>query len=205
MAKRRLAAGPWTNELSPRAEDDGDLRSVLAHSLDREIVHSSGGRDRGRGGRALGRRHHVRPRTVVSRGGGFAFLRVGDAGVEHVHQGKTETLGDGLQLAQGKVALVQLVIGQALVDQVVHELLDLLRGRLFERARSAFHHVSQTDDGALTRLRFRSAVTETFLRHFRDVFLAHLHDLAASPGVLVLLQGALVEVDRQAKCRDAAG
>ena len=88
------------------------------HWFNREIFHSSGGRNRWRGGRSLRHRHHVGPRTVVTRGGALPSFRIGNAGVEHVHQGKAEALGDRLQLAQGQVALVELVIGQALVDQV---------------------------------------------------------------------------------------
>ena len=65
--------------------------------------------------------------------------------------------------AQRQVALVELVIGQTLVDQFVDQLLDLLRGRFFQRARGAFDHVGQTDDRAFARLRFRAAIAETLL------------------------------------------
>ena len=72
------------------------------------------------------------------------------------------------RFAQRQVAFVELVIGQALVDQVADELLDLLRGRLFQRARGALHHVGQADDRALAGLRFRAAVAKTFLRALRE-------------------------------------
>ena len=61
MAKRRLATRPWTNELSPWPKTMAICCSALAQSLDRAIVHSLGCRNRRREGRALGRRHHVRP------------------------------------------------------------------------------------------------------------------------------------------------
>ncbi len=44
------------------------------------------------------------------------------------------------------------------------------------------------------RLRFRPAVAECFLAHLGNVFLAHVHDLAAGARVLLLLERALVEV-----------
>ena len=41
---------------------------------------------------------------------------------------------------------------------------------------------------------FGPAVAETFFAHFRNVFFANVHDLAAGAGVFLLLDGALVKI-----------
>ena len=65
----------------------------------------------------------------------------------------------------------------------------------FSRLREALSTVSaKTDDGALLRLRFRSAVTKTFFVHLRNVVFAQPHDLATCERVFMLLERALVKI-----------
>ncbi len=110
------------------------------------------------------------------------------------HQGKAEAFRNNTKIAQGKLTFIELAVGDALLDQLVNQLLDLLRRRFGQTARGAFDDVRQADDRALFRLRFRPGITETFLAHLGNVFFAHVHDLAAGARVVLLLQGALIEV-----------
>ena len=91
-------------------------------------------------------------------------------------------------------------IADTLVDEFVHERLNLLWRRFLQTARGAFDRVSEADDGAFFCLRLRSAVTEAFLGYIGNIFLAQLHDLAAGARVFVLLQRALIKItdDRSA-------
>ena len=113
--------------------------------------------------------------------------------MEHRHQRESETLCNNAHIAQSEITFVELMIADALFDNVVNELFDLRWRRLFQATWRAFHCISQTDNCAFFRLRLRAAVAETFLSHFRNIVLAHFHDFAAgarvpySPASLVMM------------------
>ena len=73
--------------------------------------------------------------------------------MHHALEGVPEALGDFLQLAQREVALVELAVEDALLDDVVDELVDPLRRDALEAARGALDGVGEADDGAFAALR----------------------------------------------------
>src|ERR1700719_2816876 len=97
--------------------------------------------------------------------GAFFVLRILDARVQHVLNSEPEGLCDDLQFLQGEVTLIQL----------------------------PFRYPT-ADDSALLKLGFRSAVPEAFLTNVGDILLPNVHDFPAFAGVLLLLDGSLVEV-----------
>ena len=86
------------------------------------------------------------------------------------------------------------MIGDALINDIVDQLLDFSRRRFLQTARSALNRVGQADDRAFFGLRFRSAVTKTFLAHFGNIMLAQVHDFASGTGVLMLLKRTFVKI-----------
>ena len=114
--------------------------------------------------------------------------------MQHVLQGELEALADDPHFAQRQVAVVELAVVDAALDDVVNELVDLLRRDFFQRTRRALDSVGEHDDASLLELRFRPAVTEALLAHLRDVLLADVHDLATLPRILLLLERAFVKI-----------
>src|SRR4029077_13909752 len=108
-----------------------------------------------------------------------------------------ECLRDAPNLAQGKITLVQLTLRNSFIDDLVDQLLDLLRSRFIQTSRSTLDGIRQTDDAALFELRFRPAVTEAFLTNFGNIFFPHIHDFASFPGVLLLLECPFVKITDQ--------
>src|ERR1700747_309280 len=76
--------------------------------------------------RLAGCHHYIGADGIVARRGRFRFLLgIGDAAVEHRHESKTETLRNYPHIAQSQIAFVELMIADALVDDVVNQLFDL--------------------------------------------------------------------------------
>src|SRR5437762_8449837 len=121
-------------------------------------------------------------------------LWIGNSSVQHHHEREAETFGNHFELGESQIAFVQLSINDPLLDELIHERFDFLWRRFFQTAGGAFHHIGQTDDGAFSRLRFRSAITETLLAHVRNIVFAKLHDLAAGARVFILLKSALIKI-----------
>ncbi len=148
--------------------------------------------------RALG--HRPTPRRQAARFPGpgrsrsWPLDRVGDAAVQHVRERVSEIFRDRLDFPHRQVALVQLPVDDAALDDVVDQLLEPARRHLLEAPRRALDRVGQRDDARLPRLRLRPAVTEALLAHLRDILLADVHDLASLARILLLLEGALVKV-----------
>ena len=122
------------------------------------------------------------------------MFRISDAAVQHRHERELETVGDDFQFTECQIAFVQLSIGDALFDEFLHELFDFLGCRFLQTARRALDHVGQAHDRAFFCLRLGPAVAKAFFLHFRNVFLAHVHDLTADTRVFLLLHRALVEI-----------
>ena len=114
--------------------------------------------------------------------------------MQHHHEGEAKTLGNNFELGESDVALVQLSINHPFLDEFIDERFDFLGCRFLQTAGGAFYHIGQTYDGAFFRLRFGSAITETFLAHLRNVVLTLFHNLPAGARVLMLLKSALIEV-----------
>src|SRR5438876_3140027 len=114
--------------------------------------------------------------------------------MEHRRERESETVCDDFEFAESQIAVVQLPVANAFLDQLIHERFDFLRRWFLQTSGGALNCVGQTDNGAFLRLRFRSAVAKTFFLHFWDIVLAQLHDFAAGARVFVLLKRALVKV-----------
>ncbi len=122
------------------------------------------------------------------------LLGIGDAAVQHGHEGEAEPFGDDFQFAQREIALVQLSIRDALFDELIDKLFDFLQGRFLQATRGALDDICQADDGTFLGLRLRATVTKAFFAHFRNILFAHVHDFASSTGVFLLLERALIEI-----------
>ncbi len=82
---------------------------------------------------------------------GRGLLRIRDPAVQHAAQREAEDFHDLAQFVERQFAVVELMIGHAVIDDLVDQFLDALRGRFFQAARRAFHRVGQADDGAFLR------------------------------------------------------
>src|SRR5580704_15910260 len=83
----------------------------------------------------------------------FFVLRILDPRVQHVLDRVAECLRDAPNLAQGKITLIQLTLRNSFIDDLVDQLLDLLRSRFIQTSRSTLDGIRQTDDAALFELR----------------------------------------------------
>src|SRR5207237_9020087 len=119
---------------------------------------------------------------------------IGNSSVKYHHEGEAETFGNYFEFGESQIALVQLSINDSLLDELIHERFDFLWRRFFQAAGGAFHHIGQTDDGAFSRLRFRSAITETLLAHVRNIVFAKLHDLASGARVFILFERSMAKI-----------
>ena len=112
--------------------------------------------------------------------------------MQHRQEGEAEPFRNNSQIAEREIAFIQLAVGDALFDQLIDQLLHLLRRWFGKTPGGTFDNVGQTDDRAFLRLRLGPAVAETLLAHFGDVFFPHIHNLPAGPRVFLLLHGAMM-------------
>ncbi len=81
--------------------------------------------------------------------------------MEHRQERESETVCDDFEFAKRQVAVVQLPVANAFLDQLVHECFNFLWRWFLQTSGGALNGVGQTDNGAFLRLRFRSAVAKT--------------------------------------------
>ena len=86
---------------------------------------------------------------------------------------------------------------EARFDDIANEVVDALWRRAVETARGAFDRVGEAHDSGFLCLRTRTGVAETLLAHLGNILLAHVHDFSAKAGILLLLEGALIEIRNQ--------
>src|SRR3989440_8550924 len=104
--------------------------------------------------------------ALAARGGldaGDAVLGVRDALVVHAEEELAERVLDALDVAEGEVALVELSVGDALVDDPIDHAADRLGILLGERADRRFCAVREHDDPGLLAVRTRAGVPERAL------------------------------------------
>src|SRR2546427_2273611 len=104
--------------------------------------------------------------SLAARGGldaGDAVLGIRDALVVHAEEELAERVLDALDIAEGKVAFVELSVGDALVDDPVHHAADRLGILLAERPHRRFGAVREHDDPGLLAVRTRAGVPERAL------------------------------------------
>src|SRR5438046_10675123 len=121
---------------------------------------SSGGSERAR---KAPRRQWRCASGLAARGGldaGDAVLRVRDALVVHAEEELAERVLDALDVAEGEVALVELSVGDALVDDAVDHRAYRLGILLGERADRRFGAVGEHHDPSLLAVRTRPGVPE---------------------------------------------
>src|ERR1700730_9340050 len=108
-----------------RAEPDWNIRSTRKKSR---------GGNRRRGRWPARRRHNVGD-GFIARDGKFRFrFWISDAAVQHRHEREAESLRDDFQVAECQIAIIKLSIRDALFEQFIDQLLDLLRRRFFDAA-----------------------------------------------------------------------
>src|SRR6266566_5656887 len=103
---------------------------------------------------------------LAARGGldaGDAVLRVRDALVVHAKEELAERVLDALDVAEREVALVELSVGDALVDDAVDHRADRFRILLGQRANGSFRAVGEHDDPGLLAVRTRTGIAERAL------------------------------------------
>src|SRR5438552_2656970 len=100
---------------------------------------------------------------LVARGGldaGDAVLWVRDALVVDAEEELAERVLDALDIAEREVALVELSVGDALVDDAVDHRADRFRILLGQRTDGRFRAVGKHDDPGLLAVRTRTGIAE---------------------------------------------
>src|SRR2546421_3446465 len=121
---------------------------------------SRGGSERGRS--ALRRRWRCAP-DLAARGGlnaGDAVLGIRDALVVHAEEELAERVLDAFDVTEGEVALVELSVRDALVDDAVDHPADRFRILLGERADRRLGAVGKHDDPGFLAVRTRAGIAE---------------------------------------------
>src|SRR5690606_32853420 len=131
--RRRRARSTRGRDLRKRCAGGSPTRAGPGRSC----PGSGGARSRraGRGGRLAG----LRLRFLAS----VLQLGIFDAGVHHAPQGGAEAVLDRGEIDEGEGGGVELTVVEALLENLVDQLVDLFRSRLLEAARGALDGVGE--------------------------------------------------------------
>src|SRR5438445_12607749 len=140
------------------------MQPALRHRAAAGMVGSRGGSPGGsERARKAPRRRWRCASGLAARGGldaGDAVLRVRDALVVHAEEELAEGVLDALDIAEREVALVELSVGDALVDDAVDHRADRFRILLGQRADRRFRAVGEHDDPGLLAVGTGTGIAE---------------------------------------------